>query len=111
MTQSGHPPERLTFPHEQEVTTVMASLADVGVLWGLLGGDHQRARRPAVTPGRASGHSEVLAFARPWRGGEAGGTEENERGYPTEEVPEGVASKGKTVEECQTHGENEKAGA
>ncbi len=45
VTLSGHSPERLTFPHEQEVTTVMASLADVGVLWGLLGGYHQRAWR------------------------------------------------------------------
>ena len=34
-----------TLPHEQEVATVMASLADVGVLRRLPGGDHYRAGR------------------------------------------------------------------
>ena len=42
MTLSGHPPERLTLPHEQEVAAVLAGLADVSILWSLLGGDHHQ---------------------------------------------------------------------
>ena len=43
MTLSGHSLERLTLPHEQEVAAVVTSIANVGVLRRLLGGDHHRA--------------------------------------------------------------------